>query len=143
MVDSDGGSGRIVLRSTLDGILIGAGAGIVHALVIALRGGLGAVPSASGVIGVALLAALVGTPVGAVLGAIFGAVFGLVALTRPRHLGRLEVSTVALFGVLVLAAAIAGRGGVTTGLLAWTAGPLLIGTPAAALHARRARRRAG
>ncbi|MEB3370208.1 hypothetical protein [Saccharopolyspora mangrovi] len=91
----------------------------------------------------ALLALLVATPVGAVLGAIFGAVFGLVALTRPRHLGRIEVVVVALIGVLVLVAAIVGHGGVTTGLLAWTAGPLLIGTPAAALHARRVRHRVG
>lgn len=129
------------MASTLDGISFGAGAGIVHGLAVALWSGVGAAPSVSGVMGVALLAVLVASPVGAALGAIFGAAFGLVALTRAPHLAWFEAAVVALIGGAALVLAIVGHGGATSGLLAWTAGPLLIGTPAAALHGRRSQRR--
>jgi hypothetical protein len=133
--------GTVLLRSTLDGALIGAGAGMVYGIVVGLWGSVGPAPTLSGFLGLATVAGLVAVPAGIALGAVFGAGFGLAALARVRHLAWLEVAVVAVFGGLILALAIAGSDGVISGLLAWTAGPLLVGMPAAALHGWRSQRR--
>ena len=133
--------GTVLLRSSLDGALIGAGAGIVYGIVIGLCGSVGAAPTVSGFAGLATVASMVAVPVGLVLGTVFGTGFGLAAWTGLRHLAWLGVAVVAVFGGLVLALAITGSGHVSSGLLAWTAGPLVAGVPAAALHGWRAQRR--
>lgn len=133
---------RVLLRSILDGVLIGAGAGAVHGIVVGLWGSAGSAPTSSGFSGLAAVVALVAVPTGIVLGAVFGAGFGFAALAGVRHLVWIEAAVVAVLGGAVLVLAIVGSGGVNSGLLAWTAGPLLIGTPAAALHGWRSQRRA-
>ena len=134
--------GTILLWSSLDGALIGAGAGIAYGIVIGLCGSVGvAAPTASGFAGLATVVSIVAVPVGFVLGTVFGTGFGLAAWTGLRHLAWLEVAVVAVFGGLVLALAITGSGHVNSGFLAWTAGPLVAGVPAAALHGWRAQRR--
>lgn len=132
----------VLVRSSLDGALIGAGAGIMYGIVIALFASVGvAAPTVSGFAGLAVVVSIVAVPAGIVFGTIFGTVFGLVAWTGLRHLAWLEVAVVAVFGGLVLAVSVTGSGHVTSGFLAWTAGPLVAGVPAAALHGWRAQRR--
>ncbi|MFC7341649.1 hypothetical protein [Saccharopolyspora griseoalba] len=133
--------GAVLLRSTVDGAWIGAGAGLVCGILIGIWGGAGAAPISSGFLGLASVAGLVAVPTGTALGAVFGAGFGVAALAGVRRLVRFETAVVALFGGLVLLLAITGSSGVSSGLLAWIAGPLLLGTPAAALHGWRAHRR--
>lgn len=131
----------VLVRSILDGVLIGAGTGVVCGIVVGLWGSAGSAPTMSGFSGLAAVAALVAVPTGIALGAVFGAGFGFAALAGVRHLVWIEAAVVAVLGGVVLALAIVGSGGVNSGLLAWTAGPLLIGAPAAALHGWRAQRR--
>lgn len=133
--------GTILVRSSLEGALLGAGAGIVYGVVIGLYGSVGAAPTVSGFAGLATVVSLVAVPVGIVLGTVFGTGFGLAAWAGVRHLAWLEVAIVAVFGALVLALAVTGSGHVSSGLLAWGAGPLVAGVPAAALHGCRAQRR--
>ena len=132
----------VLLRSILDGVLIGAGTGIVYGIVVGLWGSVGSVPTLSGYFGLATVVALVAVPTGIVLGAAFGTGFAFAALAGVRHLAWIEAAVVATFGALVLILAIVGSGDVSSGVLAWTAGPLLIGAPAAALHGWRSQRRA-
>lgn len=130
-----------LLRSAIDGALIGAGAGVAYGLVVALWGSVGAEASVSGFVGVAVIAGMVAALTGLVAGAVFGSVFGAVALSGVRRLVLLEVSVVAVVGIGAISLAAIGAGGITSALLAWTAGPLVAGVPAAALHARGLRRR--
>ncbi|MEU5846304.1 hypothetical protein [Saccharopolyspora shandongensis] len=68
-------------------------------------------------------------------------IFGAVSLFRVRRVVLLEVSVIAILGIVIILLAATGAGGVTSTLLLWTAGPLVAGVPAAALHGRRLRRR--
>ncbi len=128
--------------------MIGAGAGLVYAIVVAAWGSVAATPSVSGLFTMTfftmtLVAGLVAVPTGVALGAGFGIVFGIIMLLKVQHLVWVEASVVAVFGGIVLTAAILGVGGVSGAVLAWTGGPLLVGVPAAALHGYRLQRRIG
>lgn len=114
---------------------------MVYGIVVGLVASIGPAPTWSGFLGLAIVVDLVAVPAGIVLGAILGAGFGLAAVPGTRHLALLEGGIVAVFGVLILALAIAGAHGVNGGVLAGTAGPLVVGAPAAALHGWRSQRR--
>ncbi|MCX2730627.1 hypothetical protein OOZ19_10270 [Saccharopolyspora sp. NFXS83] len=141
------GRGVILLRSTGDGVVLGAAAGVVYALMIGLGAlvepllSAGSAPGASGFSGLVAVAIVVTVPVGSVLGAVFGTGFGIAAASGVRHLAGIEAAVVAVFGGVVLTAAITGSEHVTSGVLAWTIGPLVAGVPAAAWHGRRSQRR--
>lgn len=130
-----------LVRSTLDGALLGACSGIVHGVAVGPWGSTGAAPTASALAGLAAVVALVSAPVGLVLGTVLGVGFGLVARTGVRHLALFEAAVVAVVGGLVLGSAVAGSEPASSGALAGTAGPLVAGVPAAALHGWRAQRR--
>ncbi|GAA4885507.1 hypothetical protein [Saccharopolyspora cebuensis] len=132
---------KTILRSSLDGALIGAGAGIAYAIAVALYGAVASAPNWEGFAGVAAVAGLVAVPVGIALGTVFGTAFGLAARLGLRHLPWVECAVVAVFGGLVLALVITGSGQVNSGVLVWGAGPLVAGVPAAALHGWRLQRR--
>lgn len=132
-------AGTRIVRSAVEGLVIGAGAGMVYAIVIATWGGVSSW-SVSGFLGLALLSGLVAVPVGLVLGTGFGIIFGAL-LRKVRRPALMEVSVVAVFGGLVLALVATGADDVSSGILAWGGGPLLAGVPAAALHGYRHQRR--
>lgn len=131
---------HVLTGSIRDGLWIGAIAGAVYALLVAASSLLGAGSSRLGAVGLALIAALIAVPAGILCGAAIGVVFGGAAAVRGRTSRWGEPVWVAVIG-LVLIAVVCAAAGVTGGALAWAGGPLVTGTPAAAWHARRLRRR--
>ncbi|MEV0053569.1 hypothetical protein AB0H34_24090 [Saccharopolyspora shandongensis] len=131
----------MLLLSVMDGALIGVGAGAGYGLVVALLGSIGPNRSFSGFLGLAIIGGIVAALTGLVAGVVFGTIFGAVSLFRVRRVVLLEVSVIAILGIVIILLAATGTGGVTSALLLWTASPLVAGVPAAALHGRRLRRR--
>lgn len=129
-----------VMVSALDGVWLGGVAGLGYAVLVAVAGIFGYGASMAGVLGLAVIAALVAVPCGLLCGGLMGLFFGTVAAARHGVAAWMEPGIVAALGALVLGLVLAG-GGSGLGVLAWASGPLVAGTPAAAIHASRLRRR--